>query len=282
MGEVSLRELRAKRTAGEAITAATAYDYIGVRMAEEAGVDILVPGDWGMATTLLGYPTALQATMEHLLFYLHALARLAKHGFILAPMPFGSYQTSNEDAARNASRLMKGGADSVKLEGGGSSIERVRTLTEIGIPCAGHLGFTPQQTHRLGGERVVGDSAEEARQLLGDASALEDACAWGVILQNVPKRVARVVTDRTDLITIGAGATKGCDGHLVLLHDLLGWPQRIRPLSSVQYGDFFNRAVDALHRHCAEVQALQFPTRDHTFGIPEAEFDEFMRRIGEE
>ena len=282
MSKVSLKELRAKKTAGESITAVTAYNYIDVQMAEEAAIDILVPCDWGMATTLLGYPTALQVTMDHVLFYLHALARLAKNGLILAPMPFGSYQTSNEDTALNASRLMKGGAESIKLEGGGSSIERVRTLSEIGIPCVGHLGFTPQQTHRLGGERVVGDSAEEARQLLQDASALEEAGAWGVILQNVPERVAHVVMDRTDLITIGSGGTRGCDGHMVLLHDLLGWPQHIRPLFSVQYGDFFNRAVDALDRHCGEVQALQFPTRDHTFGIPEEEFDEFMKRISEE
>jgi 3-methyl-2-oxobutanoate hydroxymethyltransferase len=219
--------------------------------------------------------------MEHVLFYLHALARLVEHAFILCPMPFGSYQTSNEDALHHASRLMKAGAESLKLEGGGSTIERVQALAEVGIPCAGHLGYTPQQFHCLGGQRVVGDTAEEAYQLCQDALGLEEAGAWGVILQNVPDPVARTVRERSGLITIGAGGTRGCDGQMAPIHDLLGWPQRVKPLFSVQYGDFFNRAVAALNRHCAEVQELRFPSKEHTFSISEDEFDAFTKQIGE-
>jgi len=280
--KLTLRDLKTMQRAGEPITAATAYDYASIHLVEEAEIDILVPSDWGIATTLFGQRTALQATLDHVVFYLKALGRLAQRGFVLAPMPFGSYEVSNEEAVANAALLMKAGADSVKLEGGGLVAERVRALSEMGIPCAGHLGYTPQQIRRLGGERAVGDVAGEAAALLRDAQALEEAGAWGVVLQHVPERVARIITDRTALITIGAGGTRGCDGHMVLTHDLVGWPQCERPLFSVQYAEFFERAVAALNRHCAEVQALEFPTEEHTFHIPEDEFEKFLDEIGEE
>ena len=280
--KLTLRDLNEMKAVGEPITAATAYDYASIRLVEEAEIDLLVPADWGMATTLLGYPSALQATIEQVLLYVGALGRLVQHGFILAPLPFGTYQVSNEDAALNASRLMRAGADSVILEGGGSAVERVRALTEMGIPCAGHLGYLPQQVHRLGGERVVGGTAEEAVVLHQDVLALQDAGAWGVLLHNVPARVARTITKETPLITIGAGGTTGCDGQLVITHDLLGWPQRIRPMFSVQYADFFGRAVAAVNRWREEVQSLQFPTEDHTFSISEEEFEAFLKETDEE
>ena len=279
--KTTLRDLKGMKAAGQPIAAATAYDYASIRLVEEAGIDMLVPDDWAMATTLLGQPGAEGVTIEHLLFYVQALGRLVQRAFILAPLPFGSYEVSDEDAIRNAARLIKAGADSVKLQGAGPSIERIRALAEMGIPVAGHLGYMPQQAKRLGAERVVGDTSEEAAQFYRDALALQAAGAWGVVLQNVPEPVAHQVTTRTHLITMGAGGTRGCAGYLVQTHDLTGWPQHIRPLFSEPYAAFFERALVALNRHCAEVQALQFPTQEHTFEIDAQEFRAFLQQMGE-
>ncbi len=280
--KLTLRDLRAKKANGERITCSTAYDYASIQLAEQAEMDILLPSDFGIGTILLGYATSLPVTMEAVIFYVEALVKSAKRGFILAPMPFGSYQVSDEEAVRNGARLLKIGADAVKLEGGGKTIDRVRAMSEVGIPCVGHLGYTPQLAKSLGEERVVGDTAEEAEQLLRDAQALEQAGAWGLLLENVPQRVAQVITERTGLITIAGGGTRGCDGNMVMVHDLVGWPLENKPLFSVQYANFFERAVAALDRHYDEVQALEFPTAKHTFRIPDEAYDQFLTEIGKE
>lgn len=282
MPKLTLRNLRAMKADGKPVTAATAFDFASIRLVEEAEIDIIIPCDWSLSTTLLGNRTALQITLEHVLLYVRGLARLAERGFVLAPMPFGTYQVSNEDAARNATQLMKAEADAVKLEGGGPTIERVRALAEMGIPCCGHLGYTPQCESWLGGERVVGDTSHKAASIYRDAKALQEAGAWGLILQNVPEEVARTITERTSLITLGAGGTRGCNGQFVLTHDLVGWPMHMEPLFSVRRADFAGRAVAALNRHYDEVQASEFPGAEHTFKIPDDEFAAFLKEIGEE
>lgn len=282
MARLTLRNLKDMK-AGDPITAATAFDYAGIRLIEEAEIDIVVPCDWTLSTILLGNPTPAQVTVEHILFYIKAQARLVDRAFILAPMPFGSHETSNEDALGNATLLIKAGADAVKLEGAGPTIDRVSALSIMGIPCCGHLGYTPQKAKWLGVERVFGEEAEEAQSIYNDALSLEDAGAWGVVLHNVPERVASVITERTNLITIGAGGTHGtrcCNGQLVITHDLLGWPMSRKPMFSIAYANFAERAITALNRHVAEVQALKFPEPQHTFKISDDEFDAFLAEIG--
>lgn len=282
MKKLTLRDLRAMKAAGEYIAAATAYDYAGIRLAEEAQIDMLVPSDWEMGVTLLGYPSALQVTLEQVLLYLGAIARLAERAYILAPLPFGCYQAGTEDTIRNAATLIKAGADAIVLEGGGPVVERIRALVAMGIPCAGYLGYLPQQAGQFGGERIVGAAAGEAATLYQQACALSEAGAWGILLHNVPEAVARTIGVRTGLLTIGVGGTSGCDGYLVMTHDLLGWPQAQPPLFTAGSHEFFDRAVAALNRHVGEVQRLEFPTEAHTFAIPEDEFTAFLRAVGEE
>ena len=277
--KVTLKTLQAMKEAGEPFTMVNAYDYSSIKLVEEAGIDVVVPADAPLATTVLGMPGPAQVTMEHVAFYLQAVVRLSKYAMIVAPMPLGSYEVSNEHAIRNAVRLMKVGAESLVLQGGGPVIERIRALTEVGIPCVGYLGYTPQREKTLGPERVVGSVAEEAQGIYRDAMALSEAGAWGVILQNVPEKVAEVVTDNSGPITIGTGGTRGCDGQFGLFHDLIGWPQTRIPLFSVQYGDFARRAVAAFNKHCQEVQDLAFPTEKHTFAIKDEAYDEFLQQI---
>jgi len=277
--KLSRRDLKAMKADGEAIACSTAYDYASIQVAEQAGMDILIPSDFGIGSILLGYPTALQVTMEAVIFYVEALVRSANRAYIVAPMPFGSYSVSNEKAIQNGARLLKVGADAVKLEGGGKTIERINAMTEVGIPCFGYLGYTPQFVKSLGEERVVGDTAEEAAQIFRDAQALDQAGAEGLFLQNVPERVARVITEQTQLITIAVGGTRGCDSNMVFVHDLVGWPVEKKPLFSIQYADFFKEALAALNRHCAEVQSLEFPTEKHTFQIQDDAYEQFISEI---
>jgi 3-methyl-2-oxobutanoate hydroxymethyltransferase len=276
---ITLRELRSMKDQAVPITGCTAYDYAGIRVAEDAGMDLLIPDDWGIGTTLQADASSLVVRMEDILFYLKGLVRNSTSAFILAPMPFGSYIKSNEDTIRNATRLMKEGAEAVVLQGGGITIEQVQALAEVGVPVFGYLGYTPHRVNQLGGERAFGLSSTEAGQILNDALALEKAGAFGVILHHVTERVTKAVTEKTNLITLGMGETRGADGYIALFHDIIGWPQYVKPKLSIDYGNFTADAREALDRHVDEVQALEFPTEKNTFKIADEEFGMFLKEI---
>lgn len=282
MKRLTLQDLQTFKATGEAITCVTAYDYAGIQMAEDAEIDILIPHDWGIGTALFGQTSSSSVTIEHVLFYLKGIVQSVRRAYILAPLPYGAYEISNEQAIRNAAKLIKEGADSVILQGSGIVLERIVSLTEVGIPCMGYLGYTPQQVKKLGHERVVGDTAQEAVTLFNDTIAMEKAGAWGVILQNVPELIAKEITDRTKLITIGLGGTRGCNGQMALMHDLLGWPLDTMPLFSIKYADFFHRGLAALNTYYNEVQNLVFPEAQHTFAIADADYELFLKEIKKE
>jgi len=277
--KLTIRDFQSMKERGEPIAVATAYDYVTTRLIETAEIDIVLVSDWGIATTLLGYQTALQVKWDEVLFYLKAVARLVKHAFVLGAMPFGSYNVSDVESVRNAALFMKAGADAVKVEGAGPIINRIHAMSEAGIICVAHLGATPHFIKQMGGLHIAGQTAEEAAQLVKDAQLVEEAGAWALILEDVPDRVAEVIAQKTNLIIIGAGGTSGCDGQMLTIHNILGMPEAVSLIFSRHYANFYDRMIEALNAWCAEVRNLQFPTKKQTFSIPDDQFERFLDMI---
>lgn len=219
---VRITKFREMKQAGERIPCITAYDYPTAKLADAAGIPLILVGD-SLGNVVLGYDSTVHVTMDDMVRHTQAVVRGAKNALIVADMPFMSYQASVEDAIRNAGRLIQeAGAHAVKLEGGKPIAEAVARLTSAGIPVLGHLGLTPQSVNQLGGYRVQGRTLPEAQELLDDAEALEAAGAFGVVLESVPGTLAEIVTNRLRVPTIGIGAGVGCDGQIQVLHDVLG------------------------------------------------------------
>ncbi|MDO9348775.1 MAG: 3-methyl-2-oxobutanoate hydroxymethyltransferase, partial [Anaerolineales bacterium] len=220
--KVTTLTLRQKKARGEPISMLTAYDYPTALAMDQAGLDAILVGD-SLGMVVLGYPNTLPVTMEEMLHHCRAVARGAKSALLIGDMPFMSYQVSVEDALRNAGRfLQEGSMDAVKLEGGRERLDAVRAILGAGIPVMGHLGLTPQSVHQLGGFRPQGRTAVAAKRLLEDALLLEEAGCFGLVLESVPARLAELVTGRVHIPTIGIGAGAGCDGQVLVTHDLLG------------------------------------------------------------
>ena len=260
---VRTSKLMEMKQAGEPIVCVTAYDYTMARLVHEAGIPVVLVGD-SLGNVVLGYDSTIPVTLDDVLHHTRAVVRGAQDALIVADMPFMTYNVSVEDALRNAARLLQeGGAQAVKLEGGASVAETVRRLTENGIPVMGHLGLTPQSVHQLGGYRVQGRTAAQARRLLDDALAIEDAGAFAIVLETVPGNVAHAVTGRLTVPTIGIGAGPGCDGQIQVLHDILGLGTR-QPRHAKRYADLNAVTLDALRAYRDEVGSRSFPTADHT------------------
>ena len=251
------------KQAGEPIVCVTAYDYTMAQLVGEAGIPVVLVGD-SLGNVVLGYDSTLPVTLDDIIHHTRAVVRGAKDALIVADMPFMTYNVSVEDALRNAGRLLQeGGAQAVKLEGGAFVAGTVRCLTENGIPVMGHLGLTPQSVHQLGGYRVQGRTAGQARRLLDDALTIEDAGAFAIVLETVPGNVAQAVTERLAVPTIGIGAGPGCDGQIQVVHDILGLGTR-QPRHARRYAELNAVTLDALRAYKDEVSARSFPTAEHT------------------
>jgi 3-methyl-2-oxobutanoate hydroxymethyltransferase len=274
-GKLPLTELTEMKSRGDRIVMVTAYDYPTGRLADAAGVDIVLVGD-SAAMTVLGHDTTVPATMEEMVMLTRAAARGARRPLVVADMPFGSFQVSDEDALRNAVRFVKeAGADSVKVEGAGPTVSRVVALVGAGIPVMGHLGLTPQSATMLGGFRAQGRSADKARQLLEDARTLERAGCFSIVLEAVPAPVARRITEALTVPTIGIGSGRDCDGQVLVLHDLLGLYEGRSPRFVKRYAELGEAVKDALERYTSDVRSGAFPGDEHTYSIPEEELAEF-------
>jgi 3-methyl-2-oxobutanoate hydroxymethyltransferase len=261
---------------GERIVMVTAYDYPSGRLADLAGVDLILVGD-SAAMTVLGHSTTVPATMEEMLMLTRAVTRGAERALVIADMPFGSYQVSDEDAVRNAVRFVKeAGADAVKLEGAGPSISRVTALVGAGIPVMGHLGLTPQSATMLGGFKAQGKTADKARQLLEDALALERAGCFALVLEAVPAPVAARISEELATPTIGIGSGGGCDGQVLVLHDLLGLYSGHSPRFTKRYAEIGAEIQRALESFAAEVRSGEFPGEEHTYAMPADELETFL------
>ena len=253
-GKLPLTELAGMKSRREPIVMVTAYDYPSGRIADAAGIDVVLVGD-SAAMTVLGNESTVPATMDEMLMLTRAAARGAERPLVVADMPFGSFQVSDEDAVRNGIRFVKeAGADAVKLEGAGPTLSRVLALVGAGIPVMGHVGLTPQSATMLGGFRAQGRTAEKARALLQDARALEAAGCFAIVLEAVPAQVAARITESLTVPTIGIGSGRGCDGQVLVFHDLLGLYDGKAPRFVKRYADLAaetQKRPRALRRRCA-------------------------------
>jgi 3-methyl-2-oxobutanoate hydroxymethyltransferase len=248
----------------------TAYDYTSALLADRAGIPMILVGD-SMAQTMLGFEDTLPVTVDDMVRHTAAVVRGTEQAFVVADMPFMSYQASTADALRNAGRLLKeGGAQAVKLEGGGdAAIETVRALVDAGVATMGHLGLTPQSVHQLGGYGVQGKTSAAATGLIDAAVALEDAGAFALVLELVPAELAREVSDRLSIPTIGIGAGPACDGQGQVWHDLLGLSVDFTPRHAAKYAEVGATVLEALRRWSDDVRAGRFPTDAQTSHLKE-------------
>jgi 3-methyl-2-oxobutanoate hydroxymethyltransferase len=278
-GKLPLTELAEMKRRREPIVMVTAYDYPSGRIADTAGVDVVLVGD-SAAMTVLGNDSTVPATMEEMIMLARAAARGAERPLVVADMPFGSFQVSDEEAVRNGVRFVKeADADAVKLEGAGATLSRVHALVGAGIPVMGHVGLTPQSATILGGFRAQGRTAEKARRLLQDARALEAAGCFAIVLEAVPAQVAARITESLTVPTIGIGSGRGCDGQVLVFHDLLGLHDGKAPRFVKRYADLATETRSALERYAADVRSGAFPADEHTYSIPEEELAAFEEAV---
>ncbi|GAB6112510.1 3-methyl-2-oxobutanoate hydroxymethyltransferase [Desulfomicrobium salsuginis] len=262
--------LRMKKD-GEKIVMLTAYDYPSARLAEEAGVDVILVGD-SLGMVVLGYDSTVPVTMADMIHHTRAVRRGAGKTFVVTDMPFLSYQISPAQALENAGRLVQeGGCEAVKVEGGEEIADQVRALTRAGIPVCAHVGLTPQSATALSGYKVQGRTAEAANKLLRDALALEEAGAFMIVLECIPVQVAQLVTGRLSIPTIGIGAGAACDGQVLVWHDTLGMFDRFTPKFVKKFETLGVKAKDAVGAYAREVREGTFPGPEHTFTMNEAE-----------
>lgn len=277
--KVSIPELQQKKKEGRPITMLTAYDYPGALLVDEAGIDMILVGD-SLAMTVLGYANTVSITMDEMLHHCKAVARGAQRAFLVGDMPFLSYQVEPAEAARNAGRFLKeAGMDAVKLEGGQEVLDSVRAIVRAGIPVMGHLGLTPQTATKLGGYKVQGSTAAGARQLLDDALALQEAGCFSLVLEAVPAPVGRLVSQRLAIPTVGIGGGAGCDGQVLVFHDVLGLFDRFTPRFVKRYAELRQPMLAAFQAFRNEVENRVFPTADHSFNISDEEWRLFERGL---
>lgn len=280
--KVTTRLLWEMKQRREPIVMLTAYDFPTARALDRAGVEVILVGD-SLGMVVLGYENTLPVTMEEMLHHCRAVARGAKSALLVGDMPFLSYQVSRSEAVRNAGRfLQEGFMEAVKLEGGGERAETIRAIVEAGIPVMGHLGLTPQSAHQLGGFRPQGRTAAAARRLLEDALRLEEAGCFALVLEAIPARLAALVSRRLSIPTLGIGAGPGCDGQVLVTHDLLGLFDRFTPKFVKKYADLYGEMGRAFGQYLAEVKGGLFPGAEHSLEMAEEEWQALLAGLGAE
>ena len=267
---VTINQIKEMKRKGQRIPMLTAYDYPTARLLDEAGIPIILVGD-SLGLVVLGYDSTVRVTMEEMLHHTRAVVRGTQHALIVGDMPFMSYQPDIPTAIRNAGRfLQEAGAQAVKLEGGETVAETVRSIVQCGIPVMGHIGLTPQSANQLGGYRVQGKTSEAAAQLIRDAHALEDAGAFSIVLECVPAPLSRIITQRLSVPTIGIGAGVHCDGQVQVLHDMIGLFTDFVPRHAKRYASMAETLKEAVASYVQEVQEETFPTEKESFSMDES------------
>ncbi len=278
--KVTLPALFKKKAAGEPITMLTCYDYPTAYFQDQAGIDIVLVGD-SLGMTVLGYESTLPVTMEDMIRHAQAVRRGAPNVWLVGDMPYMTYQPSVETAIRNAGRFMAEAAcDAIKLEGGAEMADRVAGIVRAGIPVMGHLGLTPQSASALGGFRLQGKSALQAKKIVDDAKALEEAGCFAILLELVPEQVCRVITERAEgCIIIGLGSGPHAHGQLLIYHDMFGLYPKFKPRMAKVYADAGQIILDGLKQYVAEVSGGAFPQPENWFEMGDAEYEELMRML---
>ena len=280
---VTIRDLKEMKGRGEKIAMLTAYDYTSAKILEEAGIPIILVGD-SLGQWVLGYGSTVPVTVDEMVHHTKAVVRGTQRAHVVVDMPFMSYQAEVEEAVRNAGHMLKeGGAQSVKLEGGRHVAETVRRMVQLGIPVMGHIGLTPQSINQLGRPKVQGTSTEAAAGLIEDAVALEEAGAWSIVLESIPARLAKLITEKVEVPTIGIGAGVHCDGQVQVFHDLLGLltvglltdhlPRHTRP-----YAQLGETIMSAVSEYARDVREGQFPSDKESFTMKRSVLDELAGR----
>jgi 3-methyl-2-oxobutanoate hydroxymethyltransferase len=277
--KLTLTDLIAMGSGGGRIVMVTAYDASNARLAETAGIDVILVGD-SAAMTMLGHESTVPVTMDEMLMLTRAVSRVTTRALVVADMPFGAYQASDEEAVANAVRLVKdGGADAVKLEGAGRTRRRIRAILGAGIPVMGHLGLTPQSVTMLGGYKARGRTAAEARSIYEAARGLERIGCFAIVLEAIPPQVAAHISDMLTIPTIGIGAGPSCDGQVLVWHDLLGLTGGRTPRFVKAYAALADTITGALRAYASDVRAGVFPEHRHTYGMPDDELAAFEEAV---
>jgi 3-methyl-2-oxobutanoate hydroxymethyltransferase len=278
--KVTTQTFRTKKAQGEIITMLTAYDYPTALAVDRAGIDSILVGD-SLGMVVLGYESTLPVTMEDMLHHCKAVARGAKSALLVGDMPFMSYQASADEAVRNAGRfLQEAGMGAVKLEGGRERKAAVEAIVGAGIPVMGHLGLTPQSVHQFGGYRAQGKTALAAQRLLEDAILLQEAGCFSIVLETIPTQLARYMSEKLEIPTIGIGAGAGCDGQVLVTHDLLGLFDRFTPRFVKKYSDIHGTMAQAFKQYKLDVQEGQFPAAEHSIEMSDEDWAAFLERVG--
>jgi 3-methyl-2-oxobutanoate hydroxymethyltransferase len=278
---ITLTKLAEKKALGEPIAMVTAYDYPSAQVAEEAGVDVVLVGDSG-AMTVLGYPSTLPVTLDELLMLAAAVRRGLSTPLLVGDMPFGSYEASNELAIRNAQRFVKeAGVDAVKLERGGSSVERTRAIVAAGIPVMAHVGLTPQSATALGGYRSQGRTAERGLEVLHDAVALQEAGAFAIVFEAIPSALSEVIMPRMRIPVIGIGAGAATDGQVLVFHDLLGIYSGHAARFVKRYANVRDQMIEGVRAFADDVRARRYPEPEHGYTIAPDELERLQELLGE-
>jgi 3-methyl-2-oxobutanoate hydroxymethyltransferase len=279
--KMTTRLFKAKKKDGQPITMLTAYDYPTALAEDRAGIDAILVGD-SLGMVVLGYPNTLPVTMEDMLHHSKAVSRGAQYALLIGDMPFMSYQVSTEQAVANAGRfLQEAGMDAVKLEGGQERADAVRHIVAAGIPVMGHLGLTPQSVNQLGGFRPQARTSSAAKKLIDDALALEEAGAFSLVLESVPARLAEWVSKKLSIPTVGIGAGIGCDGQVLVTHDLLGLFDRFTPKFVKQYASMHAVMHEAFTNFIAEVEEKKFPGDEHSVTMKDEQWNALLKELGE-
>jgi 3-methyl-2-oxobutanoate hydroxymethyltransferase len=267
---VTINQIKEMKQKGEKIAMLTAYDYSTARIVDEAGIPLILVGD-SLGMVVLGYESTIPVTMEDMLHHTKAVVRGTKQAMVIGDMPFMTYHISVDDALYNAARfIQEAGAQAVKLEGGITVAEKVRRIVECGIPVMGHIGLTPQSIHQFGGFKVQGKTREAAARLLADARALEEAGAFAVVLETIPAQLARIITQKIAIPTIGIGAGIDCDGQVQVINDILGSYTEFVPKHAKQYAKLTDIIRNAVTQYQNEVKAGAFPTDKQSSSIDES------------
>ncbi len=278
--KMTIQSFRKKKEHGEPITMLTGYDYPTALALDRVGIDAILVGD-SLGMVVLGYENTLPVTIEEMLHHCRAVARGAKSALLIGDMPFMSYQVSVEEAVRNAGRfLQEGGMDVVKLEGGRERLDTIRGIISAGIPVMGHLGLTPQSVNAMGGFLPQGRSSAAARRIFENALLLEEAGCFSLVLESIPARLAELISRRISIPTIGIGAGAGCDGQVLVVHDLLGFFGRFTPKFVKKYADLNGEMQRAFGEYMKDVKSRRYPAVEHTVEMPEEEWQNLLGEIG--
>lgn len=273
----SVKDITSKKGSTK-ISVITAYDYTTALLCDKAGMDILLVGDSG-GMVMLGYQNTIPVTMEQMCFFTEAVSRGRQNAMVVADLPFMSYQASKSQAIENSGRLIKVGADAVKLEGGREVSETVRAIVETGIPVMGHIGLQPQTTVLQEGYKVQAKTKDAAIRLIEDAKALEEAGAFSIALEMVTQEVAKIITDSIKIPTIGIGSGADCDGQVLVFHDVVGLYDKLKPKFAKRYLELSQQIVKAVEAYKNDVISSKFPAKEHCFSMDKSELERLKREI---